>query len=135
MKIIDISGFDPSRVFFMGDLHHSHKNILDYDKRDYKDLKEMGDYIEKTLKETLKPTDLLIDLGDLYLGSGITNLLNLLSCIPCPMYKIIGNHDKDKLFDRVKDKFIYYEDSFILETINEKNNSNSLSNLRLSLHV
>lgn len=120
MKTINISGFDPSRVFFIGDLHHSHKNIIDFDKRDFSNLKEMGDYIEKTLSETLKPTDLLIDLGDLYLGSGITKLLNLLSCIPCPMYKIIGNHDKEKLFDKVKDKFIYYEDSFILETLNDK---------------
>lgn len=87
-----------SNVFFMSDLHYSHKNILEIDKRPYNTIEEMNSYIVRELKTKLRPTDVLFDLGDLFWRTtNIKECREVLDQIPTKnIYKVVGNHDPYK---------------------------------------
>lgn len=115
MKKIKID-IDPELIYLTADLHYQHKNIITLDDRNqYKDLSEMEEDIRTKLQETLKPEHILIDLGDMFFGTRDNKLKALISSIPCPIYKILGNHDKEDYFISRSDMFLGIYDSFILE--------------------
>lgn len=115
MKKIKVD-LDPEFIYFTADLHYQHKNILTLDGRDqYKSLSEMEDDIREKLQETLTPEFLLIDLGDMFFGTRDNKFNALMSSIPCPIYKILGNHDKEDYFLSRGSEFLGIYDSFIME--------------------
>ena len=57
---------EDSKILFISDLHVGHKNILTIDKRPYKDMDEMIDYIIQELSQKVRPNDILFDLGDMF---------------------------------------------------------------------
>ncbi len=86
-------------VFLMSDLHYGHANVLKFGEgRNFSDLKEMNQYIKDTLSRTIKPEDILFDLGDLFWKTPQEELYEVCSLFPPETYKILGNHDKESLY-------------------------------------
>lgn len=90
---------DQGNIYFMSDLHYNHANILKMDNRGFKDIGAMNTYIENTLQNTLKPGDILFDLGDLFWNCDVSVCEKVLNKIKVSQfYKIVGNHDKLGLY-------------------------------------
>jgi len=90
---------DSGNIYFMSDLHYNHANVLKMDDRGFSDIGAMNSYIENTLQNTLKPGDVLFDLGDLFWSCEVNVCKKVLSKIKVSkFYKIIGNHDKPGLY-------------------------------------
>lgn len=119
MKHIKIDK-DPEKIFLMSDLHYQHKNILHLDNRNYKSLSEMEEKIRLELIQTLTDDSILIDLGDMFFGTRDSKFYELMSCIPCPIYKILGNHDKESYIRKNSDLFEDISDLIILEVGSQK---------------
>lgn len=120
MKLIKIEK-SLDRIFFIADLHYQHKNILDLDGRidQFKTLEDMELYIREELSSTLCSDDLLFDLGDMFFGTRDNKFYNLLSSIPCPIYKVLGNHDKEEYFIKNSDQFEIITDLMAIEVNGE----------------
>ena len=90
---------DNGNIYFMSDLHYNHSNVLKMDNRGFSDIGAMNDYIEDALQKTLKPEDILFDLGDLFWNCTVDTCEKVLNKIKCKrIYKIMGNHDKFGLY-------------------------------------
>ena len=96
---------DPEKIYFMGDLHYQHKNVISLDSRPFEDLQAMEEYIDTELSTKLDSDCILFDLGDMFFGTRENKFQKLLSSIPCPIYKIFGNHDKQDFFLKHYDNF------------------------------
>lgn len=89
---------------YISDLHFFHKNVnTRLDKRGFKDMNEMHQYMIRQWNSNVKPNDEVIVLGDLSLGTGVeTNWL--LKQLNGKIFLIEGNHDhkflRDPAFDR-----------------------------------
>ena len=101
---------NPEKIYFMGDLHYRHKNVINLDSRSFQDLQNMEEYIEEELNKTLDSDCILFDLGDMFFGTKESKFNELLSSIPCPIYKIFGNHDKQEFFLKHRDNFMGFYD-------------------------
>ena len=89
-----------TKIWFMSDLHLDHENILKINRetRPFNDMEEMKEYMIDTIKKTVKPGDILFDLGDLvWKDSGETSKL-IRDLLPENSYKIIGNHDNQSSY-------------------------------------
>lgn len=93
------------KIYFMGDLHYQHKNVIELDSRPFPDLATMEEYIRGELEKTLDSDCLLFDLGDMFFGTRENRFQELISSIPCPVYKVFGNHDKQDFFLKHYDDF------------------------------
>ena len=120
MKLVKIEK-SLDRLFFISDLHYQHKNVLTLDRgrEKFKSLEEMEEYIRRELSETLTPDDLLFDLGDMFFGTRDIKFNELLSSIPCPIYKILGNHDKEDYFRKKEDRFEIMTDLMAIQVNKE----------------
>jgi len=113
---------EDSRILFISDLHIGHKNILTIDKRPYKDMVEMTDYIIQELNQKVRPNDLLFDLGDMFFAMNNKSCLEFLDKIPTKnLYKIMGNHDKQGQYigtqPALKDRFVMIEDILTITVV------------------
>ena len=103
---IDLDNNSNQRVFFMGDLHYNHSNVIRFDSRPFNDVEAMNDYIERELKTKLRPDDILFDLGDLFWKTEQSKMLHLMNQIPAKrIYKILGNHDKPVIYKSMLNQF------------------------------
>lgn len=91
-------------IFLSSDWHFNHKNILAYDNRPFKSLKEMEDYIVNEVNN-LPLTAKLFFLWDLHLWNN-DDCARILSRIHCPMYRILGNHDSKSSVNKLAHFFI-----------------------------
>lgn len=94
------------RILFMSDLHYNHENVIRFDNRPFKSVDEMNESIEKTLIENVGPDDILFDLGDLFWKCSdhvITGILDKIH--PKKFFKIIGNHDKWPVYQKLQGKY------------------------------
>jgi len=64
--------YETQNIFFISDLHISHKNILKYDGRPYSDLAEMHVDLIKRWNEVVQPDDVVYYLCDLSFGRSET---------------------------------------------------------------
>ncbi len=89
--------------WFTSDWHLGHKNILSFDKRPYKTLKEMSTELIKNINKLVEQNDILYVLGDVaYKINDITQIEIFLNRIICEnIILILGNHDKFKPFEYV----------------------------------
>lgn len=86
-------------VWFTSDTHFFHKNIISFSNRPYKDVGEMNWDIIRNISSVVAPGDTLYHLGDFTMGSWNVTL-PLIHHIPCPIYWILGNHDRPKNRDK-----------------------------------
>lgn len=79
-----------AEVYFLGDCHFGHRNILEYRKR-FKTIKEHDDFIINNINRVVTKRDKLILTGDTCFG---VEALETLKRIKCPnIHFVFGNHD------------------------------------------
>lgn len=112
-----------SKVYFVADLHISHKNILRYqpnriDRLGLKDEEDIETHDERIIEmwhNTIKRNDEVYVLGDFIMTSGDASLTWKILCNlksnGCKIHLIVGNHDRS---------ILKYEEMFeSIETIKE----------------
>ena len=83
-------------IWFTADFHLSHKNIIKYCNRPFKNVAEMDSILIDNLKERLNPKDILYFLGDLTFKEKVAHeFFEIFEDIE--IYYIIGNHDSNKV--------------------------------------
>lgn len=100
MKIKDkLEQTEKVNIYFMGDLHYNHENVLKFDNRPFKNVSEMNNFLVNELKTKLTENDILFDLGDMFWKTEESIIRNFIDEIPTKnIYKILGNHDNENLF-------------------------------------
>lgn len=98
-----------SKIFYTSDLHFGHGNIIAFDGRPFKSLKEMEDTIISRWNERVQPGDRVYILGDFCWNTGDEwkRLLNLLNG---EKHLILGNHDGRRMPSDVRKFFASISD-------------------------
>ncbi|MEM4260929.1 MAG: metallophosphoesterase family protein [Candidatus Woesearchaeota archaeon] len=81
------------KTFFTADTHFSHRNIIRYCNRPFKDEKEMDETLITNWNSVVRSEDVVYHLGDV----GFTNedkLYQILKRLNGKIHLIYGNHDK-----------------------------------------
>ncbi|MBD3190523.1 MAG: phosphoesterase [Candidatus Heimdallarchaeota archaeon] len=83
-------------IWFSADCHLSHKNIIKYCNRPFKDVDEMDKTILNNFKRTIRPKDTLYFLGDLTFNKNAAYLF-FAALTDVEIHFILGNHDSSKI--------------------------------------
>lgn len=84
-----------SDIWVVSDTHFGHDNILKYENRPFKSVKEMDEAILENWNAVVKPGDKVYHLGDVYMGSG-ENAWEILKRLNGKKRLVLGNHDDPK---------------------------------------
>ena len=137
---------------FTSDPHLSHKNIISFERKQFKTIDEHDTFIKYIIQSNVKPNDTLYLLGDV--GEMSDKNIEFWKSLPCKTILIRGNHDTQKgkllkAFDVVSDVPIFYKKRILLsheplpvtnETINvhghlHGSRLNMNNYINLSIHV
>ena len=88
------------KVWFTSDLHFWHKNICKYCDRPYESVEEMNEGIIQNWNSVVQEDDVVFVLGDLGF-CGIEKLRLLISHLKGNIFLIQGNHDSDKVVNKL----------------------------------
>jgi calcineurin-like phosphoesterase family protein len=88
------------KVWFTSDLHFWHKNICKYCNRPYESVEEMNEAIIQNWNAVVQEDDVVFVLGDLCF-CGIEKLRLLISQLKGNIFLIQGNHDSDKVVNKL----------------------------------
>lgn len=110
-----------NRILLTSDTHFSHKNIIEYEDRPYKDIEEMNESLILNWNSVVRNTDTVYHLGDFGFGN-VSMFKPIVSRLNGKKKLIIGNHDKRVKpdvwrsigFDMVYDHPIIIENFFVL---------------------
>ena len=91
---VDISKSD---IFFVGDTHFSHANIIKYDGRPYASPHLHDEAIIKNWNRCIDKNDIVFHLGDVAFFKNPDQCENILKRLNGRIYLIEGNHDKELL--------------------------------------
>ena len=87
--------YEKQNIYFIGDLHLYHKNVILYDNRPFNTLDEMHEALINNWNNTIKKDDIIYNLGDLSFGS-FEQTKEFVTQLNGKHQIIIGNHDKIK---------------------------------------
>lgn len=137
---------------FTSDPHLSHKNIINFERTQFKTIEEHDAFIKHLIQSNVKPNDTLYVLGDV--GEMSDENIKFWKSLPCKTILIRGNHDTQKgkllrAFEVVSDVPIFYKKRILLsheplpvtnETLNVHGHLHdshlSMNNyINLSIHV
>ena len=96
-------------VFFTGDTHFSHSNIIKYDPRPFASVEEMNETLIKNWNACVQPTDSVYHLGDVGMGRPQA-LRTILDRLNGKIFLIRGNHDKAAEHKLCRDRFAWIKD-------------------------
>ncbi len=87
-------------IYFTSDPHFSHRNILEFCSRPFKNVKEMNQTIIDNYCSVIKEEDEVYFLGDLTMSRGnqYENIQSIMEKLPGTKHLILGNHDHFKPF-------------------------------------
>jgi calcineurin-like phosphoesterase family protein len=77
------------KIWLTTDTHFNHKALIEYGRP-----VDFEEQIKKKLKQSVKPEDLLIHLGDVCIGNDIENNNWFKKELGCKTYLLRGNHDR-----------------------------------------
>lgn len=80
------------KIFVIADTHFGHENIIKYCSRPFQSVEEMNKVMLKNWNNTVSQQDLVIHLGDLYLGKK-AEAREFLKKLNGRKILIMGNHD------------------------------------------
>jgi len=80
-------------IWLIADTHFEHRNIIRYAGRPFLSIEEMNHAMIVGWQNTVKPTDLIIHLGDFGFGPAEC-LREILDRLPGRKLIILGNHDR-----------------------------------------
>lgn len=99
--------FNPETTFFSSDYHLSHKNILKYDNRPFKNINEHDDILINQHNMVVGIDDDFFFLGDFCFSKDTKKIDSFLSRLNGNKYFIKGNHDKNDIISLYKKHGIY----------------------------
>jgi calcineurin-like phosphoesterase family protein len=102
------------KVWFTSDLHFWHKNICKYCDRPYESVEEMNEAIIQNWNAVVQEDDVVFVLGDLGF-CGIEKLRLLISQLKGKIFLIQGNHDSDKVVNKLYEEGIIKDYFKLLE--------------------
>lgn len=79
--------------YFTSDTHFFHDNIIKYEKRPFKNSKEMNEFIIEKWNKKVKPNDKVYCIGDFAFTKNKEEVKELVSKLNGTIYLILGNHD------------------------------------------
>lgn len=97
-------------VWFVSDTHFSHKNIIKYCDRPFKDIDHMNEALVNNWNEVVMPEDTVFHLGDVALGP-IAESLPIIKRLNGYKVLIPGNHDRP-FINRDKDSWRQWQDAY-----------------------
>lgn len=89
-------------IYLTSDLHLFHNRKFIYKPRGFSSCKKMTKHYVKMWKETVKPEDTVIVVGDFCLGNNFDLIQKTIESLPGKIILIIGNHDTDKKVELYK---------------------------------
>jgi len=84
------------KIFFVGDLHLRHNNIIKYCNRPFKSIREMDRHLVNNWNEIVGKNDIVYFLGDLVKAKGGYRTRRWLNKLNGNIIFIRGNHDKTR---------------------------------------
>ena len=97
MKWQEKIDLDQHKVWFTADLHMFHSNILWMNKRPFKTVEEMNNYIIEMWNKQVNENDFVFVLGDFIWGSQATRVKALSDKLNGNICLVLGNHDKERM--------------------------------------
>lgn len=94
------------QIFFTGDQHFDHKNIIKYCNRPFNTVEEMNETIIAKFNSVVNEEDTIYHLGDFCLSKQLSRIKNFLSQLHGKHHLILGNHDRLFPFEYIKAGFI-----------------------------
>jgi calcineurin-like phosphoesterase family protein len=80
-------------IYFIGDTHHYHSNVIKFDKRPFENIKEHDEAIIRNWNNKVGKDDVVFHLGDISFAS-YKQTNTILEQLNGEIYLILGNHDK-----------------------------------------
>lgn len=77
-------------VFFIGDTHFGHKNIIGYNRPEFDNIDEMNEYLIKQWNSVVRPNDIVWHLGDVAMNK--KEIYHIGRCNGIKRL-VLGNHD------------------------------------------
>lgn len=105
-----------SKVFFSGDTHFGHANIIKYSKRPFADAHEMDTAMAFRWNSVVGSDDLVYFLGDFCFGKTAADFKKYFNCLSGRIVFIKGNHDR--LAWEHRQSFYAYHDSYLEIRVN-----------------
>jgi len=116
--------YEKQNIFFIGDLHVFHKNIIKYDDRPFSSMDDMIAQLIARWNSVVGENDIVYNLGDLSMGGRSESIKWFLFSLNGKIYHIMGNHDekinKIKRYDRFEDIYEYGTEIWIKDEDNEE---------------
>lgn len=87
--------------FYTSDLHFSHKNIIKYCDRPFRDIHEMNEALIQNYNSVVKENDNVLFVGDVFFCPHDSMIREKMTRLNGNKYLVIGNHDKspNKMLD------------------------------------
>ena len=93
--------------YYIADCHFYHRNLITrMDKRNFKDVEEMNEYMIQKWNEKVRKNDEVVILGDFSFGS-VEETIDVLKKLNGTKYLIIGNHDTKYLNSKDFDQSLF----------------------------
>lgn len=100
MKTIRLGGDKERKIFFTSDWHIGHKNVLNFMRRPFNNIKEMRDALVSNFNEIVTNEDIVFVLGDFLWFPSRTETLKIVKKLNgSHIYFIFGNHDSEDMYD------------------------------------
>lgn len=84
-------------IYFTSDLHHKHKNIIQYCNRPTT-IEEHEDWLVSQLNSRITPQDTVYHLGDFSFSRDATEIAKFMNRLNGNWLHVLGNHDHPKTF-------------------------------------
>ena len=91
-----------AQVFFIGDTHFGHKNIIKFGRNQFQTIQEHNEFLVDAWNSVVKPKDIVYHMGDV--AFGLENLRYIRYCNG-NKHLVKGNHDNLLITDYVEAGF------------------------------
>jgi len=88
-------------IWFTSDTHFNHRNVIKLCNRPFESVEEMDEALIKNWNSCVKENDEIYHLGDFAWQPSPTYLKTLISRLNGRKHLILGNHDKQKLYEHL----------------------------------
>lgn len=93
MKKIHIQLTDDTQLWFTSDLHVGHRNVIQFCKRPFSDIKEMNEKLIENWNSVVRENDIVFILGDVFWFNDRHAIKKFLLKLNGIKYIVPGNHD------------------------------------------
>jgi len=91
-------------IYFTSDLHHSHKNIVEFTERGKATIKEYhNEWLIDIWNSTVQKNDLVYHMGDLSFATKYSEISEFVSGLNGRIVLLKGNHDREGNLQSLKD--------------------------------